>query len=241
MTATDEQKAPGCFGAASVYSMDSVVCQGCVAFASCGDTAIKNLEALRELVDVRDLLARHAAARVKAQNAALKPPAPPAPLTPSPIPVAQPKPTLQPVERKTTSARVTFEISEDDQNVLALIGEKSVKTREQAIVLCKTNKINNMRSMLPKGVNPFVESGPKFLLVACDMLLNGGFTKATLKARLITDLAWTDGTAGSHVAIACALLYSFKIVTADTSGAFILNPALGRDNNVSNNNERKAA
>lgn len=241
MTATDEQKAPGCFGAASVYSMDSVVCQGCVAFTTCGDTAIKKLESMRELVDVRDLLARHAAARVKAQNVALKPPAAPAPLVPSPIPVAQPKATLQPIERKTTSARVTFEISDDDQNVLALIGEKSVKTREQAIVLCKTNKINNMRSMLPKGVNPFIESGPKFLSVACDLLLNGGFTKATLKARLIADLAWTDGTAGSHVAIACALLYSFGIITADTSGAFILNPALGRDNTVSNNNERKAA
>lgn len=247
MTATDEQKAPGCFGAASVYGMDSVVCQGCVAFTSCGAAAIKKLESIRELVDVRDVLARHAAARVKAQNKAaleqmrLAPPAAPTPLVSSPIPVAQPKATVQPVERKTTSARVTFEISGDDQNVLALIGEKSVKTREQAIVLCKTNKVNDMRSMLPKGVNPFAESGPKFLSVACALLLNGGFTKATLKARLIADLEWTDGTAGSHVAIACALLYSFKIITADTSGAFILNPALGRDNTVSNNNTERVA
>jgi len=240
MTATQEQKAPGCFGAASVYSMDSVVCQQCPAFAQCGETAISNLEEIRQIVDVRDLLARHTAARQRAQNAALRPPAPPAPVAPSPIPVAQPKPTTQPVERKTTSARVTFDISDDDQNVLAMIGEKSVKAREQAIVLCKTNKINDMRSMLPKGINPFGESGPKFLLVACDMLLNGGFTKASFKARLMADLEWKDGTAGSHVAITCALLYSFRIITADNTGAFILNPALGRDNDESNHNERKA-
>lgn len=228
MSEEARQQAPGCYGAASVFSMDSQVCQACVAFQECGDAAIKTLEAIKSTINVTDILARHQAARQKAMAIKVKRQAP-QPVEQSPIPVAQPKPIDKPVERKTAMQRVTFEISGADQAVIMKIGEKSVKTKEQAIVLCKQNKINAMRADLPKGVNPFDTSGPSFLRVACDMLLRGGFTKATYKARLMADLAWTDGTAGSHVAIACALLYSFGIVVGKGDG-FALNPALGCEN-----------
>ncbi len=227
--AMPEAQAPGCFGAASVFSMDSKVCQACPAFNVCGDASIKTLEQIRDTVNVRDLLARHAAARLRAQQG--KPAnVAPQPIAVSPIPVAQRAPIAKPVERKTAVERVTFSISDDDQHVIAILGEQSSKTKEQAIVLCKQNKINDCRSMLPKGVNPFAKSGPSYLRVACDMLISGPVTKASLRLRLVKELSWTDNTAGSHVAIACALLYAFQITIPDGEGAFILNPALGRDN-----------
>lgn len=220
-----EQQAPGCFGAASVYSMDSKACQQCVAFEKCGVAAIKTLEGIRSVVDISDILKRHQAARAKSRTENVKPTAS-VPVEPSPIPVAQPKPISKPVERRTPMERVTFEISEADQAVLMIIGEKSIKTREQAIVLCKQNKINAMREGLPKGDNPFATSGPQFLRIVCNMIVSGGFTKASFKARLMEELTWTDGTAGSHVAITCALLYSFGIIVGK-EGSFVLNPALG--------------
>lgn len=234
MTTTQEQQAPGCFAAASVYGSDSVVCQACPAFSACGEASVKRLQEIRELVDVSDLLKRHAAARQKAINTqmemmqALRPPARTAPVAPSPIPVAQPKPVKEPIERKTTVAKVTFEPSPADQAALDAIASK-VKVHEQALVLVKGNKFNEMRAMLPKGENPFAVRGPKYLRIACDMLTNGGFTKASLKARLVADLEWTDGTAASHVTIAVMLLYAFGIAAQDqeTAGGFVLNPALG--------------
>lgn len=236
MTVEARQQAPGCFGAASVFSMDSQVCQACVAFKDCGDKAIETLEAIKSTINVADILTRHQAARQKALANKPKPVAP-QPIEQSPIPIAQPKPITKPVERKTAMQRVTFEISEADQAVIMRIGEKSVKTKEQAVVLCKQNKINAMRWNLPKGLNPFSTSGPAFLRIACDMLINGGFTKASYKARLVADLSWTDGTAGSHVAIACALLFAFGIVVGKDD-SFVLNPALGRDN-TSNEEQQK--
>jgi hypothetical protein len=228
MTITAEQQAPGCYAAASVYSMDSEVCKGCVASAQCSEASVKRLQEIRELVDVRDLLAKHEAARLKAKEKMMAPRLIPASM--SHVPVSQPKAATQPVERKTTKAKVTFGISEKDNAIIAMIGEHSVKYKEQAIILCKTNNLNDMRTMLPRQANPFATGGPAFMRVACDLLLRGGFTKASLKAALIKEFNWTDGTAGSHVAIACAVTWGFKIVKQDVGGAFVLNPDLGREN-----------
>jgi|GEM_PF-1940367 len=222
------QQAPGCFGAASVYSMDSQVCQACAAFKECGDAALKTLESIKSVINVADLLARHQAARKRAADARAKPVAP-QPVESSPIPVAQPKPITKPVERKTTMQRVTFSISDADQAVVMKIGEKSSKTKAQAIVLCKTNKIDAMRKELPKGINPFATNGPTFMRVVCSMVLSGGFTKASLKSQMMQELDWTDGTAASHVAMAAALMFSFGIVKME-GDKFVLNPALGGQN-----------
>jgi len=227
MSATPEQQAPGCFGSASTYSTDSVVCKACTAYRSCGEAAYERLQALREIVNVKDLLAQHERARLKANLAS---PDPSHPMVTSPIPVRQPDVMNKPIERATPMIKVAFAISVEDQRVLDAIGAKSVKAKEAATTLCKNNRINDMRAMLPRGRNPFATTGPQYLRIACDMLINGGFTKAMYRARLMQDLAWTDGTAGSHVAVACALLYSFGIMTQDVQGLFVVNPALRCDN-----------
>lgn len=230
MTATPEQQAPGCFASASVYGADSVVCQACPAYNECGNASLKTLESIRQLVDVRDLMERHKAARQRVA-ARLAPPGGAKPVVASPIPVSQP--AAGPIERTTGMIKTTFDASPEDQATIDMLGNKNIKAKEQAITLCKTNRINEMREQLPIQGNPFNTSGPKYLRVACDMLIRGGFTKASFKMRLMEELGWVDTTAGSHVALACALLYSFKIASPDQSGSFTLNPDLYRNNQQS--------
>jgi hypothetical protein len=230
MSATPEQQAPGCFGAASTYSTDSVVCQACVAYQPCGVAAYERLQSLRTVVNVKDLLAQHEKARLKATFARQ---APAEPVVKSPIPIKPAEVIQKPLERATPVVKVAFEVSPQDQRVVDAIGAKSVKAKEAAAVLCKNNRINDMRAMLPRGQNPFRQTGPRYLRVACDMLIAGGLTKATYKARMMKELDWSDGTAGSHVAVACALLYGFGIMTQDDLGGFVLNPQLTRDNKQS--------
>ena len=224
MSATPEQKAAGCFGAASVYSTDSTVCQACPAFAACGEKALETLESIRDFVDVRDLLKKHAAARLKVQQR-LSPPGLAKPLEASPIAVAQPAPVTEPIERKTAIAKVDLPISPADEAVIQSLS-KSVKAKEAAISLCKSGKVDAMRADLPVQRNPFATEGPKNLRVACEMLMQGGFTKASLRQRMVEQLGWTNDTAASQVAVGVALLYAFAIAIPDSSGAFKLNPAL---------------
>lgn len=218
---TAEQKAPGCFGAASVFSMDSAVCQGCVAFKECGDAAIETLQAIKTALDVRDLLARHTAAR---QRHAAQPSAPPAPAVDPAPPVAQPK-VDQAIVRKTPMQRVVFDISAAQQAVIDRITASNKKAGEQAVSLARNNRINDMHAMLPQRVNPFATSGPGYLRVACDLLLHGGFTKASLKTSLMQAFNWTDGTAASHVTLAMVVLVGFKVADV-SSGKIVLHPDL---------------
>jgi hypothetical protein len=150
----------------------------------------------------------------------------------SPIPVKQPD-VAAIIERTTPVAKVAYAVGVEDQRVLDALGAKSIKAKEAAATLCKNGRIDDMRAMLPRGMNPFGKTGPQYLRIACDMLLHGGFTKAAYKARMVQDLDWTDGTAGSHVAVGCALLYSFGIMVVDPQERFVLNPALRCDNKTS--------
>lgn len=212
-------QAPGCFGAASVFSHDSKVCQSCKAFQECASRSLQRLEQIKGIINVSDLLAKHAraqkaatatrAARRSAELEALS-----APTVNKPAPKA-------PVARKTQVAKVVFEIDEEAQAVIAKIGNK--KAAAQAVVLCKSNAIQIAREELASGRNPFNDGGPRFLAVACDELLAGSFTKQSLKTALMERLSWSEGTAGSHVAIVCALLAAFSIIQ-ESGEAFVLSP-----------------
>ncbi|MDY7537526.1 hypothetical protein QN372_00025 [Undibacterium sp. RTI2.1] len=196
-----------------------------MAFEECGEQSIKTLESIRAQIDVRDLLARHSKTRSLSN---MQPPNVSQPVDSSPIPVKQPKQLASVIERKTPTQRVNFHISETDLGVLARMEQASTKVAKQALVLCKQDKINECRSQLPKGVNPFTESGPRFFRIACDMLISGGFTKASLKAKFIEELGWNEGTAGPHVALTVGVLNGFGIVKVSLPDLFILNPELSR-------------
>jgi hypothetical protein len=218
----EQDKAPGCYGAASVFSTDSEVCQACVAYAGCGDASLQTLEAIKNMVDVRDILKRHAAARAKAR---------PTP-TPAPKPVnASPHPTAQPavppkVARSTAQDKVEFALTADMTATIARIAAQNKKAADQATTLCKAGRITEARAMLPQGVNPFTESGPAYLRVVCDMLLSGGFTRSQLRVIMAQKLQWTEETAASHISLAIAILGAFRIVGKD-GDRIVLHPALG--------------
>lgn len=207
--------APGCFGAPSVHSADSHVCQKCPAFDACGPAAMATLQEIRSVIDVSDLLRRHASARSAIASSGGVPGVPVRP--------------LPGVARTTKMARAQFAISDDDMSVIIKLERKNTKTAAQASVLCKHNQIAQLRADLPLGVNPFAASAPSFMRVAIDLLLaHGGFTKARLNGALCEQLGWSATTAASHVAITCALLYAFGFITVQDDGAFVLAPAYQR-------------
>jgi hypothetical protein len=217
------EQAPGCFGAASVYSSDSSVCQACVGYQACGAAALVTLEAIRATVDVRDLLKKHAAARAKANPA---PAAPPAPVEKSPLPVKQPCVIDKPIERKTPQEKVEFSLTADMTATIARIAAQNKKAAIQATRLCEQGHMRMLRAMLPRGGNPFVESGPAYLRVVCDALIGGGFTRAQLRVDMAEKLGWTEDTAASHISQAIAILGAFRIVGKD-GDKIVLHPALG--------------
>ena len=221
------RQAPGCFGAASVYSVDSNYCNACVAFVECGKASLTTLEKIKGIIDVSDLLARHAKAREASKRTTVSHSTPLK--VNGVLPVHQPKPITEPVVRKTTKAKVTFEINETDNEIIAILGKKSVKACQQAIRLCNANRINECKTMLPKGINPFAETGPGFIRILVDLLLSGGVTYATYKARLMQELGWTEGSAASNVAIGFAVFHAFGLLGMKDN-KLVVNPALAVEN-----------
>ena len=218
---SDTDKKPGCFGAATVFSHDSAVCQACPMFDQCGAASLERLNAIKEIVNVKDLLAKHAKAQkgqkpIRDAHRQTK-----VDEAPPPVQESTQKPEVtEPVERKTQVAKVTFEIDAETQQVIARIPNQ--KAAQQAIVLCKSNRIEIARQLLTDGLNPFTD-GPKYRAVASDLLLAGGFTRQSLKDAYQEQLGWTPATASSHVSIVVGLLPAFNIATQEGEN-FVLSP-----------------
>lgn len=213
--------APACFAAASVFSQDSTICQGCSAFADCSAASLETLMAIKSIINVDDLLKRHAVARKAAMIAkqaideAAAAEMPPGNLE-RPVEV-------RPVERKTQVVPIKFDVSPDENVVLARM---PVKPREIALRMLKANDVEGIRLALTEKRNYYAERGPSFLRVAMTMLLNGGFSKLTLRKTFEAELSWTEGTAASHVGIAVAILVGFKFAQ-EKSSQFTLMPEVG--------------
>lgn len=209
---------PACYGSVTVFSFDSDICKNCDFYQACGEAAKDRLNHIKSVINVDDLLARHSKAQVNAktrrearrEETALK----------TPVTAAQPeKPVNAPVERHTPVIKVVFEIDSDSQNVIAKIPNQ--KAAAQAVVLCKANMIEIAKAELSEGRNPFVD-GPKYLTVAADVLLEGGFTRITLKEQYMERLSWTASTSASHVSIVVGLLPAFNIITQE-GDLFVIN------------------
>jgi hypothetical protein len=213
-----ELQAPGCFASPSIYAIDSQYCQQCVAYKECGEAMLKTLAEIGTVIDVKDLIDMHEKARKKMGVA-------PDPTEAAVVEtaLATTAPLPQSIERKTVVAKVDFEIDQRTMDLIANIG--NVKAKAQALVLAKANMIERAIVALSKGENPFENHPPRFLNVACDLLLKGGFTKAQLKKAFMERLGQSEGTAGSHVSITVAMLQPMNIVVA-SGKSFILNPAI---------------
>jgi hypothetical protein len=82
----------------------------------------------------------------------------------------------------------------------------------------------NLRAELLEGRNPFICERPDYMRIACTMLLNGGFTKESLKRQYRdSDLNVTPKAAKSYVSVAFALLETFGVIEESESDTYILN------------------
>lgn len=198
----EQAQAPGCFGAASVFSLDSKICRNCVAYQECRRASFQTLERIRGRIDVTAILEAHVKARGKAferaatviakrqeEDAAIK--------------AAKPK--------KVPKAVIT-DLPDDQRVLVEAMANKNA--RALATSLCKDGLMDKILPAIRGGQNPFVGvEGFTHLRVACQMLIEeGGFTKAQLANRLVRDLGMTHGSAESARAVVLAVLNGFTVV-----------------------------
>lgn len=200
---------PGCYGAASVFAIDSKVCRACHVYEDCGNEARHTLEMIQARVNVTDILLRHKVALATAADSMAKSAEPP------PAPVAQPAPVKVPIERTAKVVKVEFDVSKDSHELVMRIG--NVKARAVAISLMKAGVLRELKSDIAKGVNPFTGmTNWQHLRLAVDRLINFKMIgRGDLKAALMVDLGWSDGTATSQVSQVMGILETFGIIDND--------------------------
>jgi hypothetical protein len=209
--------APGCFGAASVFSHDSKTCKACPQFNQCADLSLERLQSISGTVNVTDLMRKHQRAQ---QRASIDRAAQQEEEEVKNGRVIQRAKPIGQIQRKSTVEKVAFEIDPETQTAIANIGNK--KANAFALTLCKNMTVDQIRADFRAGLNPF--KSPNWLHTVGNMLCGDPFTKAQLKVQFMTEFNWSDGTAGSHVSIAVALVTGIGIAM-EHQGSFMLSPA----------------
>jgi hypothetical protein len=221
--------APGCYASPSVFSQDSTICQQCPAFESCGSACIETLKALRDKINIEDILARHR--QVKASSAepavsvAIKPDF--SRFMPS---IKKPE---QKVERRAPRAENTTEVSAEQEAIINTVPQKNA--RELAFKWIKKGQLDHIRTELAARRNPFASAKVNHEFIVCEALVAGPVTKTALKKAFMKRLGarqpWDEATASSHVGIVLPVLVAFAIAI-ETPEGFALNPSLVGDNVV---------
>lgn len=214
---------PACFAAASIFNLDSNVCEKCMAFTECGVASAETLEKIKHLINVDDLMRRHEAARkaglirLAASDAKIAAETPPGNgLIPLP---------LVPIVRKTAVVKIKFDPTGEEVDVIA---KMSKTVQKMATVMVKSNQIEDVKTALKAGVNFYAEQGYEWMRVAIDMLMNeGGFTRSTLRQRLEKDLSWSNATAAAYVGYVVTITVAFKI-TCEKKGHISLIPTISK-------------
>lgn len=167
----------GCFGSPMAYDGACVACQSCPHFGSCQDAAAKRTERLSEKLDMRALIARQ-------------------------------RRFYQGVIRdhggtQRTMLRPTWNVQ--SERVPAWAEGLPVKARAMSQRLTQL-KID-LHESLAAGQNPFRGLQPKYMEVACDMLIAGGFTRKELARRFTEEFStWNPRSTSTNVSNVTALL-----------------------------------
>ena len=214
----DPNAKPLCFGSPSVFSLESDTCKACSCFAVCHDAAYLKLKVMSKSINVDDMLARFEQSTSRAE------------LTPFKTVDAQTTPVVEDSlklsvalpERTTKLARVKVDLTPADQ---ALIGGMPKKVQVKLRRLMQLNIDKLARAGIGTRTNPFPFVGNGYLHVAYDMLIHGGFTRATLRQCLQQKLGWTEGTAFPHVT-AVTWLFPAMQISVEERGVFLPNPKL---------------
>jgi hypothetical protein len=214
--------APGCYASPSVFAQDSTICQQCPAFDSCSAACLETLKALRDKINVEDILARHrqaTASRIeRAAPELIK-------QDYSKFMPAMRKPPEQKIERKAAKVAIATELTSDQEAVIASIPQKNA--RELAAKWVKKGLLEHIRVELAARRNPFANQKVNHEFVACELIVAGPVTKLALKKAFMKRLGarqpWDEATASSHVGIVMPVLVAFKIAI-ETDEGFMLNP-----------------
>ena len=212
-------KAPACFGSISCFSYDSEHCKHCPAYQACAVETQKTLESIKATINVDDLMRKHKKAKEKMQGkrdverAKIETPAS------KPEPYGQPKlPDI--VVRATKTEKVTFEITEQDNEIILKL---PVKAQTFACTLIKSGMVNDVKQGLKDGRNAIDGKKPMWFSKSVGLLAQGGFTRAELREHLMSELSWGENSAGPHVSLAIAILTGFNLAK-DDSGRIVALP-----------------
>ena len=228
-TETSNTAAPGCYASPSVFSQDSTICQGCTAFDACGDACIETLKALREKINIEDILARHRQAKASSSERAESQPVKPdySKFLPS---VRKPE---QKVERKAPRPETTTEVMPDQEAIINAIPQKNA--REQALKWVSKGQLEHIRVELAARRNPFASQKVNHEFIVCEALVAGPVTKVALKKEFMKRLGnkqpWDERTASSHLGIVPPVLVAFGIAI-ETDEGYALSPRSVGDNVV---------
>jgi hypothetical protein len=210
--------APACFAAASVFTHDSEVCRQCCAFDACAAASLETLEQIRHVVNVADLLKRHEKAK-KVSREAIKA-ADEKKLADQPPGNNQP-PLTGAVERKTEVVAVKFEVTPEEEAVVAKL---SSKVQPIVVRMLKRGALSQVKKSVKEKHNALAESEPEWLRLAVDHMIAGGFTRSELRETLKTKLDWADSSTGPHASMAALLLKGFGIAQ-EIEGRLVPAPA----------------
>lgn len=217
--------APGCYASPSVFSQDSTICQGCPAFDSCGAACIETLKALRDKINIEDILARHRQARASISESAepqvIKPDY--SKFMPS---IRKPE---QKIERKAPRQETTTEVTLDQEAVIKAIPQKNA--RELAIKWVSKGQLEHIRAELAARRNPFASQKLNHEFIVCEALVAGSVTKAALKKEFMKRLGnkqpWDERTASSHLGIVPPVLVAFGIAIETDEGYALIPRSVG--------------
>ncbi|CAG9229082.1 hypothetical protein BVI1335_70149 [Burkholderia vietnamiensis] len=185
---------PSCCGLPSVFSAEAKTCSVCKDRSLCVSACHGMLMSLSSKMDVTTNIAylERTAKVVTAQST---------PASPVATTIAAPA---------VASIKVNLTLGEREQSTLAALPAHAAKVLRPMMARGADSRA---RYRVAQGQNPFDETAQRWLRLAGEMLIAGGFTKAQLRQAFVTEFGWSEGTAFARVSIVVAIFPALRIAT----------------------------
>ncbi|WP_028449777.1 hypothetical protein [Chitinibacter tainanensis] len=189
---------PGCFGSIVTYDPQGARCQSCALRAECAGIALEvGSKIVLEGAPVQALIDRANKSHRREGFAPMRPES-------SGELGAVHVPEIRAAGQM--PLRFDYKLTIEEER---LISSLPVKAQREARAILRRGI--DVIGDLSQSKNPFEGEGPKFMRIACALLIgNGGFRQAELNQALIQQ-GMTENSAKSSASIACALLRFFGI------------------------------
>lgn len=201
---------PRCFGLPSSYHQGTKTCRGCPERTECESVSYDRLHGLKSSgFDAGDdVLARFQDRSLAGFR---------------PHRQIEIHLTVKPPTRQVKAEKYENALTQEDITALQSV---PYTVAEKVQRMMSSNQDRIARAALKEGRNPFPIDGSRHLHVACDALLQGGFTKRGLRQRFMDQLGWGENTAFSHVSLVVSMFLLFKFVKQENDN-FVLHPSIG--------------